>query len=176
MSLFKKKYSRYISFVLIIAPPREICHIASQSHSVTCYPAAVLTSPSRLYPSEAGTRFSNPGGTQGCVDLLTNAKPHTLCLSHLRQISLSVMTCKPLPSLLQPPFTSTSSKHNNPVLYIVCTLAELLVLTRVIPICTVSVLVKYKSISIIVDRDVLEETLNNTSPKICASTTLRNLK
>jgi len=37
------------------------------SHSVTCYPAWVRIPP--LPPAEAGTRFSDPGGMQGWVDL-----------------------------------------------------------------------------------------------------------
>ena len=38
-----------------------------RSHSVTCHPAEVRIPP--LPPSEAGTRFSDPGGMQGGVDL-----------------------------------------------------------------------------------------------------------
>jgi len=37
------------------------------SHSVTCHPTEVRIQP--LPPAEAGTRFTNPGGMQGCVDL-----------------------------------------------------------------------------------------------------------
>jgi len=36
------------------------------SHSATCHPAEVTP---RLTPAEAGTRFSDPGGIQGWVDL-----------------------------------------------------------------------------------------------------------
>jgi len=38
-----------------------------KSHSVTCHPAVVRIS--TLPPAEAGTRFSDPGGMQGCVEL-----------------------------------------------------------------------------------------------------------
>jgi len=38
-----------------------------RSHSVTCHPAEVTFPP--LPPAEAGTRFSDPGGMQGWVDL-----------------------------------------------------------------------------------------------------------
>jgi len=41
------------------------CHM--RSHSVTCHPAEVWIPP--LPPAESGTRFSNPGGMQGWVDL-----------------------------------------------------------------------------------------------------------
>jgi len=37
------------------------------SHSVTCHPTEVRIPP--LPPAEAGTRFSDPGGMQGWVDL-----------------------------------------------------------------------------------------------------------
>ena len=37
------------------------------SHSVTCHPTEVRILP--LPPAEAGTRFSDPGGVQGWVDL-----------------------------------------------------------------------------------------------------------
>jgi len=39
------------------------------SHSVTCHPKEVRILP--LPPDEAGTRFSDPGGMQGWVDLWT---------------------------------------------------------------------------------------------------------
>ena len=38
-----------------------------RSHSVTCHPAEVWIPP--LPPAEAGTRFSDPGGMQGRVNL-----------------------------------------------------------------------------------------------------------
>ena len=41
------------------------CHMGS--HSVTCHPTGVRIPP--LPPAEAGTRFSDPGGMQGWVDL-----------------------------------------------------------------------------------------------------------
>ena len=41
------------------------CHMGS--HSVTCHPTEVRIPP--LPPTEAGTRFSDPGGMQGWVDL-----------------------------------------------------------------------------------------------------------
>jgi len=48
------------------SPLRELtCHMGS--HSVTCHPAEVTLPP--LPPAEAGTRFSDPGGMQGWVDL-----------------------------------------------------------------------------------------------------------
>ena len=37
------------------------------SHSVTCHPTVAIIPP--LPPAEASTRFSNPGGMQGSVDL-----------------------------------------------------------------------------------------------------------
>ena len=63
------------------------------SHSVTCHPAEVRIPP--LPPAEAGTRFSDPGGMQGWVDLCyvkatgrelnprhVNRKSNALPLSH----------------------------------------------------------------------------------------------
>jgi len=63
------------------------------SHSVTCHPTEVRIPP--LPPAEAGTRFSNPGGMQGWVDLCyvtatgrelnlrpVNRKSNALPLSH----------------------------------------------------------------------------------------------
>jgi len=63
------------------------------SHSVTCHPTEVRISP--LLPAEAGTRFSDPGGMQGWVDLCyvkatgrelnpqpVNRKSNALPLSH----------------------------------------------------------------------------------------------
>ena len=44
------------------SPLRELTHHMG-SHSVTYHPAAAFT------PAEAGTRFSDPGGMQGGVDL-----------------------------------------------------------------------------------------------------------
>jgi len=38
-----------------------------ESHSVTCHPVEVRIPP--LPQAEAGTRFSNPGGMEGGVDL-----------------------------------------------------------------------------------------------------------
>jgi len=47
---------------------RELtCHMGS--HSVTCHPAE-LTFPPLPQPIKAGTRFSDPRGMQGCVDLV----------------------------------------------------------------------------------------------------------
>ena len=63
------------------------------SHSVTCHPTEVRIPP--LPPAEAGTRFSDPGGMQGWVDLCyvkatdrelnprpVNRKSNALPLSH----------------------------------------------------------------------------------------------
>ena len=67
------------------------CHMGS--HSVTCHPTVVSIPP--LSPAEAGTRFSDPGGMQGWVDLCyvkatgrelnprpVNRKSNALPLSH----------------------------------------------------------------------------------------------
>ena len=63
---FLVNYSKQcIALHEITSALREItCHVGS--HSLTCHPAAVTV---RLTPDEAGTRFSDPGGMQGCVDL-----------------------------------------------------------------------------------------------------------
>ena len=63
------------------------------SHSVTCHPTEVRIP--HLWPAEAGTRFSDPGGIQGWVDLCyvkttgrelnlrpVNGKSNALPLSH----------------------------------------------------------------------------------------------
>jgi len=50
------------------SPLRELmCHMGS--HSVTCHPAEVTFAP-LPQPIKAGTRFSDPGGMQGWVDLV----------------------------------------------------------------------------------------------------------
>ena len=67
------------------------CHMGS--HSDTCHPTEVRIPP--LLPAEAGTRFSDPGGMQGWVDLCyvkatgwklyprpANHKSNALPLSH----------------------------------------------------------------------------------------------
>ena len=55
----------------IAAPLRELtCHMRSQS--VTCHPTQVDIP--TYTPGEAGTRFSDPGGMQGWVDLSTAVK------------------------------------------------------------------------------------------------------
>jgi len=46
------------------------------SHSVTCHPTEVRIPP--LPPAEAGTRFSDPGGMQGWVDLWRLSRTHLL--------------------------------------------------------------------------------------------------
>ena len=73
------------------SPLRETCHMGS--HSVTCHPTEVKIPP--LLPAEASTRFSDPGGMQGWVDLCyvkatgqelnpppVNRKSNALPLSH----------------------------------------------------------------------------------------------
>ena len=52
------------------SPLRELtCHTGS--HSVTCHPAEVTEAEvGFLYPSRSFTRFSDPGGTQGWVELV----------------------------------------------------------------------------------------------------------
>jgi len=44
-----------------------------RSHTVTCHPTEVRIPP--LPPAEAGTRFTDPGGMQGWVDLYVTWKP-----------------------------------------------------------------------------------------------------
>jgi len=52
----------------VATPLRKLtCHMGS--HSVTCHPAEV-TFPPLPQLAEAGTRLSDPGGMQGCVDLV----------------------------------------------------------------------------------------------------------
>jgi len=52
------------------------------SHSVTCHPTEVKIPP--LPPAEADTRFSNPGGMQGWVDLLRESRPAGNCKSQVQ--------------------------------------------------------------------------------------------
>ena len=50
----------------VATPLQELaCHMGS--HSVTCHLAEDIPA---LTPAEAGTRLCDPGGMQGCVDLV----------------------------------------------------------------------------------------------------------
>ena len=53
------------------------------SHSITCHPTEVRIPP--LPPAEAGTRFSDPGGMQGWVDL---------CYVKADRLGIEPATCK----------------------------------------------------------------------------------
>jgi len=53
------------------------------SHSVTCHPAVMRIPP--LPPAEAGSRFSDPGGMQGWVDL---------CYMKADRLGIKLATCK----------------------------------------------------------------------------------
>ena len=57
------------------------CHMGS--HSVTCHPTEVRIPP--LLPAKAGTRFNDPGGMQGWVDL---------CYIFLRESGNWTATCQ----------------------------------------------------------------------------------
>ena len=75
----KSKKEGYSSLQASLQSPlRELtCHMGS--HSVTCHPA-VVTFPPLPQLAKAGTRFSDPGGMQGWVDLggwLEMVYPHT---------------------------------------------------------------------------------------------------
>jgi len=65
----KKVKKRIAVCATSTAPLRELaCHMGS--HSVTCHPAE-LTFPPLPQPMKAGTRFSDPRGMQGWVDLVS---------------------------------------------------------------------------------------------------------
>ena len=60
---------------------KSTCHMGS--HSVTCHPTEVRIPP--LPPAKTGTRFSDPGGMQGWVDL---------CYVNADQPGVEPATCK----------------------------------------------------------------------------------
>jgi len=64
----RKVWKRIVVCATSTAPLRELtCHVGS--HSVTCHPAEV-TFPPLPQPIKASTRFSDPRGMQGWVDLV----------------------------------------------------------------------------------------------------------
>ena len=63
------------------------CHMGS--HSVTCHPTEVRIP--RLPSAEAGTRFSDPGGMQGQVDL---------CYVKAGRLGIEPATCQISPATL----------------------------------------------------------------------------
>jgi len=66
LAISKVKWSKYMEFANI--PKHYGNSHAKLGHSVTCHPAEV-TFPSLPQPTKAGTRFSDPGGMQGWVEI-----------------------------------------------------------------------------------------------------------